>query len=472
MNTYLPADQNFYAIASDAGFAHLLFSVEPGYVEEPRGRWKGQAEYVARPKSTEDVSGLVKLCHTHRVAIIPYGGGTGLVGGQLAETGAVPLILSLEKMTKIRAVYPEENVMIVDAGAILADIQQAAEDVDRLFPLSLASGGSARIGGCLATNAGGVNVLRYGNTRDLCLGLEVVMADGAIWKGLGRLRKDNTGYDLRHLMIGSEGTLGIITGASLKLAPRPRDVGVALFTVSDPTAALSLLALTRDQVGEAVSAFELMSKIGFDFLSETMPDVRQVVEDKPEWMVLIELGMGGAQSASDTLERLFELGHKAGLVSDGVIAQSTQQAQDIWTIRETIPEANRRIGSISSHDISLPLSMIPEFIKVAPNHLEKLCDMRINCFGHLGDGNLHYNVFPPKGRDKKEFWNLRDEIKRTVHDLVVSMGGSHSAEHGIGRLKVDDLERYSDPAKLSALHAIKGALDPQNILNPGSVLRR
>ena len=472
MNSYVAANQDFYTLAQQAGLEHMLFDIEPAYVEEPRGRWKGQAEFVARPKSTQEVSALVGLCHRHNVAIIPYGGGTGLVGGQLAEDGVIPLILSLEKMTKIRAVFPEENVMIADAGAILSDIQAAAENVDRLFPLSLASGGSARIGGCLATNAGGVNVLRYGNTRDLCLGLEVVMADGEIWNGLGRLRKDNTGYDLRHLMIGSEGTLGIITGASLKLVPRPRDVGVALFTVSNPTAALSLLALARDEVGEAVSAFELMSKMGLDFLTETLPDVRQVLEDKPEWMVLIELGMGGAQSASDALERLFELGHDAGLVSDGVIAQSAQQANDIWTIRETIPEANRRIGSISSHDISLPLSMIPEFIKVAPSHLEKLCDMRINCFGHLGDGNLHYNVFPPKGRDKKEFWNLRDEIKRTVHDLVVSMGGSHSAEHGIGRLKVDDLERYSDPAKLSALHAIKGALDPKNILNPGAVLRR
>ena len=402
---------------------------------------------------------------------MPFGGGTGLVGGQVAEDGPKSLILSLEKMNAVREVYAEENVLIAEAGVILADVQAAADANNRLFPLSLAAEGSARIGGNLATNAGGTSVLRYGNTRDLCLGLEAVMPSGEILNGLSRLRKNNTGYDLRHLLIGSEGTLGIITAAALKLSPKPAKIGTAMLVVESPKAALSLLSLARDQLGEMVSGFELMHKQGIDFLTQYMPDVRQPLDAAPEWTVLIEVGLPAAMDPQSALETLFEEGMEAGLVSDGVIAQSQAQSDAFWTVRESIPEANRRVGSISSHDISVPLGALAGFIEEANQRIDKIGDFRINCFGHVGDGNLHYNVFPQEGRTRADHQNVREEIKRTVHDLTHELGGSVSAEHGVGRLKVDDLERYGDPTKLTAMRAIKTALDPFGIMNPGAVLR-
>ncbi|WP_106745645.1 FAD-binding oxidoreductase [Yoonia maritima] len=441
-----------------------------GYVSEPRGRWTGQGLVIA-PNTTEEVAMLVKACADAMVGIIPYGGGTGLVGGQLTDQGPKPVVISLERMNKIRAVYPTENVLVCDAGVILADVQNAAEDVDRLFPLSLASEGSARIGGLLSTNAGGVNVLRYGNARALCLGLEVVRPDGTIWHGLTRLRKDNTGYDLRDLMIGAEGTLGIITAAALKLAPRPVGIGAAMMAVPSPQAALDLLALAGARIGDGISAFEIMHRQGMDFLAEVGPDLRQPFAEVPEWCILVDVGLPAGLSPEDALEGLFEAGFEQGLVTDGVIAQSRAQRQELWDIRENIPEANRRIGSVSSHDIALPLSVIPDFIEQGGKALAEVGDFRINCFGHLGDGNLHYNVFPAKGRSRDEYDALRSAVKQTVHDLVSEMEGSVSAEHGIGRLKVADLEKYGDPAKLAMLRAIKDALDPQGIMNPGAVLR-
>lgn len=440
------------------------------YMSEPRGRWTGQGLVIA-PSSTEEVATLVKACAEAKVGIIPYGGGTGLVGGQLTDEGPKPVVISLERMNKIRAVYPTENVLVCDAGVILADVQNTAEDVDRLFPLSLASEGSARIGGLLSTNAGGVNVLRYGNARALCLGLEVVRPDGTIWHGLTRLRKDNTGYDLRDLMIGAEGTLGIITAAALKLAPRPVGIGAAMMAVPSPQAALDLLALTGARIGDGISAFEIMHRQGMDFLTEVGPELRQPFAEVPEWCVLVDVGLPAGLSPEDALEGLFEAGFEQGLVTDGVIAQSRAQRQELWDIRENIPEANRRIGSVSSHDIALPLSVIPDFIEQGGKALAEVGDFRINCFGHLGDGNLHYNVFPAKGRSRDEYDALRGVVKQTVHDLVSEMEGSVSAEHGIGRLKVSDLEKYGDPAKLAMLRAIKDALDPQGIMNPGAVLR-
>ncbi|WP_299611490.1 FAD-binding oxidoreductase [uncultured Tateyamaria sp.] len=457
IRTTLPADR-----FAEADAAHL---------HEPRGRYSGQAGLLARPRSTQEVAALVRAASDMRVPIIPYGGGTGLVGGQVAEDGPVPLILSLEKMSDIRGVYPEENVLIADAGVILADVQAAAAQVDRLFPLSLAAEGSARIGGNLSTNAGGTGVLRYGNARDLCLGVEAVLPNGDVYHGLSRLRKDNTGYDLRHLLIGAEGTLGIITAASLKLYSRPGAMGTALMQVGSPAAALSLLALARDHVGDVVSAFELMHRQGFDFLSETLPNVRNPWDATPEWCVLIEMGVSGGQDPSDLLEALFVAASEAGLVQDGMIAQNAQQAADFWAMRESIPEANRRIGSVSSHDISVPLGALADFIAEAGQRIAMVGEFRINCFGHVGDGNLHYNVFPMRGKARADHENQRDEIKRVVHDLVHELDGSVSAEHGVGRLKVDDLERYGDPAKLAAMRAIKSALDPHGIMNPGAVLR-
>lgn len=443
----------------------------PHHLEEPRGRWQGHSSHVALPRNTQEVATVVTFCAQNHIGLIPYGGGTGLVGGQVAPEGPAPLLLSLERMTAIRATYPLENAMIVEAGAILADVQSAAEDQNRLFPLSLASEGSARIGGLLACNAGGTNVLRYGNARDLVLGLEAVLPDGQIWNGLKRLRKDNTGYDLRHLLLGSEGTLGVITAASLKLFPRPAAQGTALLEVTSPKAALDLLAMARDQLGDCVTGFELMHRTGFDFLTECLPDIRQPWPMPPEWSVLLEISLPRGLAPLDCLTTLLSDAIDKNLVTDGLIAQSQSQAADFWSLREHIPLANRAIGAISSHDISLPLSAIPEFVAQAGSTLSTLGDIRINCFGHLGDGNLHYNVFPAPGRDRSDLDALRDQIKTTVHDLVDAMDGSFSAEHGIGRLKTADLERYGDPAKLAAMRAIKSALDPNGIMNPGAVLR-
>ena len=466
-----PADPAFETLILEHLPAEVLRPVEPRYGEEPRGRWAGQVGLLALPRSVDEVATLVRLAAENRVAVVPYGGGTGLVGGQVMEQGPAPLLVSLERMNAVRAVYPDENVLIAEAGVILADVQAAAEQVDRLFPLSLAAEGTARIGGNLATNAGGTGVLRYGNARDLCLGLEAVMPDGTIWHGLSRLRKDNTGYDLRNLLIGAEGTLGIITAASLKLAPRPAQMGTAMFVVGGPEAALKLLSLARAQVGEGVSAFELIHRQGFEFLEETLPDVRRPFNAAPEWCVLVELGLPQGIAPSEALEALFAAALDDGLVSDGLIAQSAAQSAEFWSVREHLPEANRRIGSVSSHDISVPLGALPDFISRGGQVIANIGEFRINCFGHVGDGNLHYNVFPMPGKTRADHLEERDEIKRVLHDLVHELGGSVSAEHGIGRLKVDDLERYADPVKMTAMRAIKAALDPLSIMNPGAVLK-
>lgn len=451
--------------------AEVLKPLTPGYLEEPRGRWQGQHAVLAAPRSVEEVASLIRLAANASVPVVPYGGGTGLVGGQIMPSGPVPLLLSLERMTAVRGIYPEENVLICEAGAILADVQDAADSAGRLFPLSLAAEGTARIGGNLATNAGGTGVLRYGNARDLCLGLEAVLPNGEIWHGLRRLRKDNTGYDLRHLLIGSEGTLGVITAAALKLSPRPAATGTAVFDVVSPEAAVHLLTLARSQLGEMVSAFELISGTGLHFMREVLPQIRQPFETPPEWSVLIELGLPLGLSPQEALEGLFEEAVNGGLVRDGVIAQSQAQADEFWSVREHIPEANKRIGAISSHDLSVPLGSLPAFIARADDLIAKMGPFRINCFGHVGDGNLHYNVFAAQGARASDHTDQRAEIQRAVHDLVHEMDGSVSAEHGVGRLKVDDLERYADPAKLTAMRAIKAALDPGGIMNPGAVLK-
>ena len=463
-----PADAVFAATLPQ----DCLRPVAPRYLAEPRGGYAGIGGVLAVPRSTAQVAAIVRACAVARVGVVPFGGGTGLVGGQVMAQGPAPLILSLERMATIRALYPAENVMVAEAGAILADVQAAAAGADRLFALSLASEGSARIGGNLATNAGGVNVLRYGNARDLCLGLEAVLADGTIWNGLKRLRKDNTGYDLRNLLIGSEGTLGIITAAALKLHPRPAVQGAALLVVPGPAAALALLALAQALLGDAVSAFELISRMGLAFLAETSPEVRQPFAEPPEWMVLIDLGLPGGAVPETLLEALFVEALDRGLVLDGLVAHSGAQRDAFWKVRETIPLANRRIGAVSSHDISLPLGVIPEFIASAGAALAGLADFRINCFGHLGDGNLHYNLFPARGKTAADYLAVREDARRLVHDMVDGRDGSVAAEHGVGRLKVGDLERYGDPAKLAMMHRIKQALDPLGILNPGAVLRQ
>ncbi len=440
------------------------------YLQEPRGRYRATAGLLLTPGSTQQVAQIIQKCAAARIGVVPYGGGTGLVGGQVMPDGPAPVILSLERMNALRGVWPDENVLVAEAGVILQDIQAAAARVERLFPLTLAAQGSCQIGGNLATNAGGVNVLRYGNARALCLGLEAVLPNGEIWHGLKRLRKDNTGYDLRDLLIGSEGTLGVITAASLRLFAQPESSGAALMVVPDPAAALALLGLAQKHCGETISAFELISGTGLQFLAQTMPDLRQPFDKAPEWMVLIDLGVGCGQDANAMLEGLFMAANQAGLVGDGLVAQNEAQRGQFWAVRESIPAANKHIGSIVSNDISLPLSALPDFIKRGADKLAKIGAFRINCFGHLGDGNLHYNMFPAQGRSRDEYEHLRGEIKQCVHDLVAQYGGSFSAEHGVGRMKVDDLARYADPAGLAAMRAIKMALDPHGIMNPGAVL--
>ena len=443
----------------------------PSYLEEPRGRWQGKALGVAAPGTAEEVAAILRLCSETGTPVIPYWGGTGLVGGQLAEEGAAPLILSLERMRAIRSFDVEAGTMTVEAGVILQEIHATAEAQGWIFPLTLASQGSARLGGLLATNAGGVNVLRYGNARDLVLGVEAVLADGTVINTLSPLRKNNMGYDLRHLLIGSEGTLGVITAASLRLFPKPARQGAAMMVVPSPEAALTLFKMAQARAGDALSAFELISQQGLLFLDAMGPETRQPFDARPDWICLIDLGMGAGGDPEAALEALFADAFEAGLVSDGVIAQSDGQRAEFWALRENIPEANRRIGAISSHDISVPVALVPRFIAEAPARIGAVGEFRLNCFGHMGDGNLHYNVFPMPGKSSADHDNQRSAIKRAVHDLVDELGGSVSAEHGVGRLKVDDLERYGDPGKLVAMRAIKAALDPKGILNPGAVLR-
>lgn len=448
----------------------VLRDPAPAYLEEPRGRWLGQAGLIAAPRDTAECAAIIRACAEVRVPVVPRGGGTGLVGGQVMPQGPAPLVLSLERMTAIRSIHPDEGVMIAESGVTLHAAREAAARVGRQFPLSLASQGSAQIGGVLATNAGGVNVLRYGNARALCLGIEAVLPSGEVMHDLKRLRKDNTGYDLRDLLIGAEGTLGIITAASLVLAPVPAETGVALLVVDGPEAALTLLSLAQARMAGGVTAFELIAGQGLRFLSDAFPDMREPFPAPPDWSVLIEVGLPDGLSAQAALEGLFAAGVEAGLASDGVIAQSGREAAELWALREHIPLANRHVGAIANHDISLPLSEIARFIADAGAMIAAEGDMRINCFGHLGDGNLHYNFFPAPGRTREDYDQYRKPITRRIHEMVVARGGSFSAEHGVGRLKAADLAEWGDPARLAAMRAIKVALDPAGIMNPGVIL--
>ena len=464
-----PFDSPFLERLESALPPGTVSEAEDRYREEPRRLSRGTGRIVARPRDVEEVAAIVRACHEARVPIVPYGGGTGLVGGQVSD-GSDALILSLERMTAIREILPREGVLIAEAGAILADVQAAAEGVDRLFPMSLASEGSARIGGLLGTNAGGVNVLRYGTMRELTLGVEAVLPDGSVMRRLARLRKDNTGYDIRDLLIGAEGTLGVITAAALRLSARPAQRGAAMLAVAGPEAALDLLWLARERLGETVSAFELISGVGLSMMAETLPDVRQPLAGPPEWSALIDVGFPEGPPVEEALEALAEEAVERELVTDGAIAQSEGQRRDFWQVRESIPEANRLTGSVASHDVSVPLSAIPALVERGGAAVRALGPLRVNAFGHVGDGNLHVNAFALEGADRAEVMHLKDAVTRTVHDIVHDLGGSISAEHGIGRFKAAELVRYGDPAKLAAMRAIKAALDPHGIMNPGAVL--
>ena len=447
----------------------VVSTVPDQYLSEPRSRWRGISPILMSPANVKEVSTILSSANSENIPIIPYGGGTGLVGGQIQDRGPAGILLSLERMNKIRYLNSEENVITVEAGVILSDLRSAAEKEERVFPLSLASEGTAQIGGNLATNAGGLNVLRYGSTRNLCLGLEVVFADGSIWNGLSRLHKDNTGYDLKNLVIGSEGTLGIITAATMKLFPKPKERTVALIAVGSPKDALRLLSEAKACFGETISAFELINEMGIQFLKETGLNFKFPLSAIPEWMVLLEIGHPVRFGTEKNINDFFENILSSSLALDGALAENMRQQNDLWAIRENIPEANRRIGSVSSHDISLPLSEVSDFVEQARIEISKLGQFRINCFGHLGDGNLHFNIFPEKGNNREIYNDIRPTVKTVIHDLVHKYGGSVSAEHGIGRLKTNDLIKYSDPIKLKFNNSIKKAMDPNGILNPGVI---
>ena len=448
-----------------------LSAAEPRFLEEPRGKHFGQKDaLLARPRNVDEVATIVRHCAAARIGIVPFGGGTGLVGGQVLEVGPRPVILSLDRMNRVRAVHADENMIAVEAGVTLAAVQAAAEAAGRLFPLSLASEGTAQIGGNLSTNAGGVQVLRYGTARELCLGIEAVLPDGSVMNGMTRLRKDNTGYDLRDLLIGAEGTLGVITAAALRLFPRPATVLTAVLAVPDPDAALALLTRARERLDDRVTTFELIGRAGFDFMAEYFPETRRPLDPAPDWAVLIEAGGNDGEGLGAAFEAVIESAFADGLAVDGAIAASGAQAAEFWAFRETIPLANRRIGAVGSQDVSLPLSEIAGFIAEAPSRIAQIADVRINCFGHLGDGNLHYNLFPAAGRDRSDYATQSEALTQAVFDMVAERGGSFSAEHGVGRLRADELARRADPARYRAMRAIKAALDPAGVMNPGAVL--
>ena len=443
---------------------------EPRHREELRRIARGTAEHVALPRATAEVATIVGICAEGRLPIVPYAGGTGLVGGQVSD-GPPALVVSLERMTAIRGVWPDEGAMAVEAGAILSDVHAAAEAAGLHFPLTLGSKGSARIGGLLATNAGGTAVLRYGNMRELTLGIEAVLPDGSVIETAHRLRKSNMGYDLRHLLIGSEGTLGIITAATLRLSPIPCTRSAAFLQIGSPEDALAVLSIARKRAGDGVSGCELVDGQGLRWLADHLPDIRQPFDDPPDWSVLLELGLFEGDAA-DVLERIAAEAVERGHVIDGVVSRSEAQREAFWHARESIPEANRAVGPIASHDVSVPLSEAPRLIAEGREALRAIApDIRFNTFGHVGDGNLHYNLFPAENRSREDYAGVKAALTERLHDLVASLGGAISAEHGIGRFKVGELERLGDPAALAAMRAIKRALDPVGIMNPGAVLR-
>ena len=437
-----------------------------GYMMEWREIWVGKSLLVMRPGNTEEVSRIMKLASETGTAIVPQSGNTGLVGGQIPFEDGKELLLSLDRMTKILNVDAADSTMTVQAGATLKSVQNAADEAGRLFPLSLASEGSCRIGGNLSTNAGGLNVLAYGNARDLCLGLEVVLPDGRIWNGLRRLRKDNAGYDLKNIFIGAEGTLGVITAAVLKLFPKPRSHETAFIAVTSPQAAVDLLSLTKEMSGNRVVAFELLPRIAMDFTVKHMGISNPLVEFSP-WYALSEL----ADPAAGSFETILEEAMMRGLVTDATVAQSETQRQALWAIRELMPESQKFEGGSIKHDVSVPISKIPQFIIEATQAVEAyMPQARVMPFGHMGDGNLHFNVSQPVGMDKKKYLDLWNEMNAVVFDVVLKFEGSISAEHGIGRLKRDHMPEIKSPVELQMMRDLKKLFDPTNIMNPGKVL--
>jgi len=442
-----------------------------GAMEEPRGLFHGKARALVRPASTAEVSALLSFCHRERLAVVPQGGNTGLVGGQTPDESGAQIILSLQRLDKVREIDVVTDTMIVEAGVTLARAQAAAEGAGRLFPLSLASEGSCTIGGNLSTNAGGIAVIAYGNARDLAIGLEIVLADGRVLNGLGKLRKDNTGYDLKHLFIGAEGTLGIITAAALKLFAPPRSRATAFVGLTDPRQALRLLELARVHAGAAIVSFELMPRIALDLLTGNFPDLRDPLGARHASYVLIELASQAEAGLDAVMQALLQAALEQGIIEDASIAASLQQRTDFWRLRETLPEAQKFAGGSIKHDVSVPVGASADFLDAASAAVAAFMPgARIVAFGHLGDGNIHFNVSQPEGWDRETFLEQWQAMNEVVHAVVARFQGSVAAEHGVGRLKRDLLARTKDPAALEMMRAIKATLDPLGILNPGKVL--
>ncbi len=441
------------------------------HLSEPRGLYHGAAPLLLLPATTSEVSAIVRECAAHGVSIVPQGGNTGLVGGQIPSADGDQVLVNLARMNRIRDMNPEAATITVEAGCILAEVQAAAEAADRLFPLSLAAEGSCQIGGNLATNAGGTQVLRYGTARALTLGLEVVMADGQIWGGLRTLTKDNTGYDLKHLFIGSEGTLGIITAAVLRLFPRPQQSVTAVAGVADMDHAIHLMNQMQRASGERATAFELMSGFCVELAVTHMDGIADPLRQPAPWYALMEFHGGYGDDLSHSVETGLAglLGDR--VVLDAVIAQNAAQAQSMWRLRESLPDAQTREGASIKHDIGIPVTRAAEFVRATATAVEaEVPGGRLVVFGHLGDGNLHVNLAQPTNMERDAFMRRRKPVNEIVHDLAVKFGGTFSAEHGIGQLKRGEMLRHKSEVELETMRAIKSALDPNNIFNPGKIL--
>jgi FAD/FMN-containing dehydrogenase len=461
------------ALREAVGPAHVLTEGDlSAWEQDWRRRWHGRALAVVRPGTTAEVAAVVRACAAHGTAIVPQGGNTGMVGGSVPDGSGTQVLLSLTRMNRLRALDADNLTLTVEAGTVLQKVQQAAQEAGLWFPLSLAAEGSCTIGGNLATNAGGTQVLRFGNARDLCLGLEVVTADGEVWDGLSGLRKDNTGYDLRDLMIGSEGTLGIITAATLVLVPRPAASLTAFASCESLTQCVALLRLARSRLDAGLTGFEAMGREPLALVARHYPALPQPLPPSP-WAVLLELADAQGEAAARTrLEAMLEQALADGLIGDAVVAGSLAQSRALWHLRESIPLAQSEEGLNIKHDISVPVSAIPGFCEQTDAALRAaIPGVRLINFGHLGDGNLHYNVQAPAGTDGADFLREHeDDVNRIVYDAVAAWGGSFSAEHGVGALKVHEMHRRKSPVALRLMQRIKQALDPAGILNPGRVL--
>ncbi len=455
---------------------------EKGYTCDPdeiaphcvswRDNWVGKVPMVVRPANTDEVAAVVRICAETGTPIVPQGGNTGVTGASQPHDDGSEIILSTSRMNRVREIDLLNDTITVEAGCVLADIQAKADEVERLFPLSLGAEGSCQIGGNLSTNAGGTQVLRYGNTRNLVLGVEVVLADGRVWNGLRGLRKDNTGYDLKQLFIGAEGTLGIITAAVLRLLPKPTDRVTAIAAVPDPATAAELLARARTVFGEQVTSFELMQRVCIDMDLAHVPGTVDPLADRHDWYVLIEVGGQGAPGTlRETVEDFLGAAAEASQVLDATIAASEAQADALWKLRDAVAEAQNHFGASIKHDVSVPLSRVPEFISRATEALEAAYPgIRIVAFGHLGDGNIHFNPAGPVDMAGEAFAAERATINRIVHDIVVELSGSISAEHGLGRLRREEARHYKPAIEMELMERLKRALDPDQILNPGKVI--